>query len=453
MEREKFGSRIGFILVSAGCAIGIGNVWKFPYMAGQYGGAIFVLFYLLFLVIMGIPVMTMELSVGRASRKSAVLSYKALEPEGGKWHIHGWFCIAGCYLLMMYYTTVSGWMLSYAWKFITGKFDGAESGSAGDVFGSMLGNPKEMAVFMIITVVFGFGVLCFGVQKGLEKVTKVMMSGLIILIIVLAVHSITLEGGAEGLKFYLAPNTDNIARIGLGKVIVGAMNQAFFTLSLGIAAMEIFGSYMSKEKSIVSESVIIICLDTFVALFAGLIIFPACSAYGVSPDNGPSLIFMTLPEIFINMSGGRIWGTLFFVFMSFASFSTVTAVFENLVAWPIDNWGWSRNKSVLCNMVFMLVASLPCVFGYNIWSNVHLIGARDILDSEDFIVSNLLLPVGAIIYTLFCVTKYGWGFDKYLAEANDGKGMKLSAKIRPYLVYVLPVLIFVLLITGLIPSE
>ena len=451
MEREGFGSRIGFILVSAGCAIGIGNVWKFPYMAGQYGGAIFVLFYLLFLVIMGIPVMTMELSVGRASRKSAVLSYKTLEKEGSKWHIHGWFCIAGCYLLMMYYTTVSGWMLSYAWKFLSGKFDSVSSGTAGDVFGGMLGSPSEMAVFMVITVVLGFGVLSLGVQKGLERITKIMMTGLLILIVVLAIHSITLPGAGEGLKFYLAPNVENVKSVGLFNLIVGAMNQAFFTLSLGIAAMEIFGSYMSKDKSILSESVLIICLDTFVAIMAGFIIFPACSAFGVSPDAGPSLIFITLPELFINMAGGRVWGTLFFIFMSFASFSTVTAVFENLVAWPTDNWGWSRGKSVLCNLIFILVASLPCVFGYNIWSDLHIIGARDVLDSEDFIVSNILLPGGAIVYTLFCVSKLGWGFDKYLAEVNEGEGMKLSAKLKPYLVYVLPLLILVILIVGLIP--
>ena len=451
MEREKFGSRIGFILVSAGCAIGIGNVWKFPYMAGQYGGAIFVLFYLLFLVLMGIPVMTMELSVGRASRKSAVLGYKTLEKEGSKWHIHGWFCIAGCYLLMMYYTTVSGWMLSYAWKFLTGKFDGVASGGAGEVFGNMLGSPSEMAIFMIITVVVGFAVLNLGVQKGLERVTKIMMTGLLILIIVLAVHSITLPGAGDGLKFYLEPNVENVNNIGWFNLIVGAMNQAFFTLSLGIAAMEIFGSYMSKDKSILSESIVIICLDTFVAIMAGFIIFPACSAFGVSPDAGPSLIFITLPELFINMTGGRIWGTLFFIFMSFASFSTVTAVFENLIAWPIDNWGWSRNKSVACNLVFILVASLPCVFGYNIWSDLHIIGARDVLDSEDFIVSNLLLPAGAIVYTMFCVLKNGWGFDKYIAEVNEGEGMKMSAKLRPYLTYVLPILILVILIAGLLP--
>ena len=451
MERAKFGSRIGFIFVSAGCAIGIGNVWKFPYMAGQNGGAIFVLFYLLFLVLMGIPVMTMELSVGRASRKSAVLSYKTLEKEGSKWHIHGWFCIAGCYLLMMYYTTVSGWMLSYAWKFLTGTFDNVASGSAGDVFGGMLGSPVEMAIFMAITVFLGFTVLTLGVQNGLEKITKIMMAGLLVLIVVLAIHSITLPGGGEGLKFYLAPNIENVKQVGLFKLIVGAMNQAFFTLSLGIAAMEIFGSYMSKDKSILSESILIICLDTFVALVAGLIIFPACSAYGVAPDQGPALIFMTLPELFINMPGGRLWGTLFFIFMSFASFSTVTAVFENLVAWPSDNLGWTRAKSLVCNLIFMFVASLPVVFGYNIWSDVHLIGGRDILDSEDFIVSNLLLPIGALIYTLFCVSRNGWGFDKYIAEVNEGEGMKLSAKLRPYLTFVLPALILVIIIVGLIP--
>ena len=451
MEREKFGSRIGFILVSAGCAIGIGNVWKFPYMAGKNGGAIFVLFYLLFLVIMGIPVMTMELAVGRASRKSAVLSYKALEKEGSKWHIHGWFCIAGCYMLMMYYTTVSGWMLSYAWKFITGKFSAGMSTSSGDIFGEMLSNPVEMGIFMVITVVLGFAVLSAGLQNGLERITKVMMTGLLILIIVLAVHSALLPGGGEGLKFYLAPSLDNVREVGWFNLIVGAMNQAFFTLSLGIAAMEIFGSYMSKDKSILSESIVIICLDTFVALFAGLIIFPACSAYGVSPDQGPALIFMTLPELFINMPGGRIWGTLFFVFMSFASFSTVTAVFENLVAWPMDNLGWKRGRSVALNLLFVLVISIPCVLGYNVWSDLHIIGGRDVLDSEDFIVSNILLPGGAIVYTLFCVTRYGWGFDRYMDEVNTGEGAKMTAKIRPYLVYVLPVLILVILVSGLIP--
>ncbi len=452
MKREKFGSRIGFILVSAGCAIGIGNVWKFPYMAGQYGGAIFVLFYLLFLVIIGLPVMTMELSVGRASRKSAVLSYKVLEKEGSKWHIHGWFCIAGCYLLMMYYTTVSGWMLSYAWKFLTGKFNGTSSGSAADVFGEMLGSPGEMAVFMIITVVLGFVVLGFGVQKGLERITKIMMTGLLFLIIVLAIHSVLLPGGGEGLKFYLSPNVESVRNVGLFNLIVGAMNQAFFTLSLGIAAMEILGSYMSRDRSILTESIVIICFDTFAALFAGLIIFPACSAYGVSPDQGPALIFMTLPELFINMPGGRIWGTLFFIFMSFASFSTVMAVFENLVAWPTDNWAWSRKKSVICNLIFVLVASLPCVFGYNIWSDLRLIGARNVLDSEDFIVSNLLLPAGAFVYTFFCVSRFGWGFDKYMAEVNEGEGLKMSAKIKPYLMYVLPILIIVILVLGLIPN-
>ncbi len=452
MKRQKFGSRIGFIFVSAGCAIGIGNVWKFPYMAGKYGGAIFVLFYLMFLVIMGLPVMTMELSVGRASRKSAVLSYKVLEKEGSKWHIHGWFCISGCYLMMMYYTTISGWMISYAWKFLVGTFSRISSGSAADVFAGMLGSPGEMAVFMIITVVLGFVVLGFGVRNGLEKITKIMMTGLVSLIIVLAIHSVLLPGGGEGLKFYLAPNTENVRNVGLFNLVVSAMNQAFFTLSLGISAMEIMGSYMSKDQSILTESIVIICLDTFVALFAGLIIFPTCSAYSVPPDQGPSLIFVTLPELFINMPGGRIWGALFFICMSFASFSTVTAVFENLVAWPVDNWGWDRKKSVICNLVFVLVTSLPCVFGFNIWSDLQLIGSRNVLDSEDFIVSNLLLPIGAFVYTLFCVSKFGWGFDKYMAEVNEGEGLKMSAKLKPYLMYVLPILIIVILVSGLIPN-
>ncbi|KIR01364.1 sodium/chloride-dependent transporter [Lachnospiraceae bacterium TWA4] len=449
-KREGFKSRLGFILVSAGCAIGIGNVWKFPYVAGKNGGAIFVLLYLLFLVLMGIPVMTMELAVGRGSGKSAVLGYKALEKPGSKWHIHGWICILGCYLLMMYYTTVAGWMVSYAWKFISGAFEGVTHDEVANVFGNMLASPKEMVFFMAVVVVLGFIVLSFGVQSGLEKVNKFMMIGLLSLIVVLAVHSVLLPGSKEGLAFYLLPNLNATLEIGLVNVIVAAMNQAFFTLSLGIAALEIFGSYMSKDQTLGGEAVQIAALDTFVALLSGLIIFPACFSFNVSPDQGPSLIFVTLPQVFIHMPGGRIWGTLFFVFMTFASFSTVTAVFENLIASSVDNFGLSRKKSVAVNFVIMLVTSLPCALGYNILSNVHLIGARDILDSEDFIVSNLLLPGGSLIFLLFCVTKFGWGFDKYLEEVNTGSGLKMPKWLKPYFQYILPVLILVILISGLI---
>ncbi len=447
--RDNFKSRLGFLLVSAGCAIGIGNVWKFPYVTGEYGGAIFVLFYLAFLVLMGIPVMTMELAVGRGSRKSAVQGYQALEKPGSKWHIHGWFCVLGCYLLMMYYTTVSGWMLAYFWKFINGTFAGTANDAVGKVFGAMLGNPTEMGIFMAITVFVGFGVCGFGLHNGVERITKAMMLCLLALIVVLAVHSVFLEGGAPGLEFYLLPDWNRAVEAGIGNVASAAMNQAFFTLSLGIAAIEIFGSYMSDDFTLTGEAVRIACLDTFVAILSGLIIFPACFAYSVQPDQGPSLIFITLPKIFINMPMGQLWGALFFVFMTFASFSTVTAVFENLIASSMDNFGWERKKAVIINLLIVFVFSIPCVLGYNVLSDMHFIGARDVLDSEDFLVSNILLPGGSLIYLLFCVTKWGWGFDKYIAEVNKGQGLKMPLWIKPYFQYILPVLILVILIRGL----
>ena len=452
MKRERFESRLGFLLVSAGCAIGIGNVWRFPFVTGQNGGGVFVLFYLLFLVIMGAPVLTMELAVGRAGRSSAIKAYRALEPKGSRWHLHGVLCMVGCYLLMMYYTTVSGWMLAYFFKFAAGAFSGISGGEADAVFGALLSSPSEMTLWMAITVIVGFLVVSLGLQKGLERITKVMMAALMVLIVVLAGHSILLPGAGEGLKFYLVPDLQRAVENGLGNVITAAMNQAFFTLSLGIAAMEIFGSYMSREHTLTGEALRICGLDTLVAICSGLIIFPACFSFGVEPDAGPQLIFMTLPKVFLNMAGGRLWGTLFFLFMTFASFSTVIAVFENLLANCIDNFGWSRRKAVWINAVFVLVASLPCVFGYNIWSDLHLIGGRDVLDSEDFIVSNLLLPIGSLVYLLFCVSKWGWGYDKYLAEVNTGKGLKLPSgrAIKYYLQFVLPILIVFILVQGLI---
>ena len=451
MKRESFKSRLGFLLVSAGCAIGIGNVWRFPYVTGQNGGGIFVLFYLIFLVIMGLPVLTMELAVGRASRKSAVLGYKALEKKGSKWHIHGWVAIFGCCMLMMYYTTVSGWMVTYFFKFLTGSFkSGMTTEDTAQAFSNLLGDPKQRAFWMILTVVVGFLVCSRGLQNGLEKISKFMMTALLLLIVVLAVHSLTLSNAAEGVKFYLVPNTEAVAAVGLKNVITAAMNQAFFTLSLGVAAMEIFGSYMGKDHTLAGEGVRICALDTFVAIMAGLIIFPACFSYNVEVNAGPSLIFITLPNVFINMSGGRIWGSLFFLFMTFASFSTVIAVFENIMSFCMDMFGWSRNKAALINCIVILIASLPCVLGYNVWSNLHLIGGRDVLDSEDFIVSNLLLPIGSLIYLLFCVTKWGWGFEKYCEEANTGDGIKISKKLRPYFQFILPILIVFILIQGLI---
>lgn len=451
MKRESFKSRLGFLLVSAGCAIGIGNVWRFPYVTGQNGGGIFVLFYLIFLVIMGLPVLTMELAVGRASRKSAVLGYKALEKKGSKWHIHGWVAIFGCCMLMMYYTTVSGWMVTYFFKFLTGSFkSGMTTEDTAQAFSNLLGDPKQMAFWMILTVVVGFLVCSRGLQNGLEKISKFMMTALLLLIVVLAVHSLTLSNAAEGVKFYLVPNTEAVAAVELKNVITAAMNQAFFTLSLGVAAMEIFGSYMGKDHTLAGEGVRICALDTFVAIMAGLIIFPACFSYNVEVNAGPSLIFITLPNVFINMSGGRIWGSLFFLFMTFASFSTVIAVFENIMSFCMDMFGWSRNKAALINCIVILIASLPCVLGYNVWSNLHLIGGRDVLDSEDFIVSNLLLPIGSLIYLLFCVTKWGWGFEKYCEEANTGDGIKISKKLKPYFQFILPILIVFILIQGLI---
>ena len=451
MQRESFRSRLGFLLVSAGCAIGIGNVWRFPYVAGQYGGGLFVLIYLICLLVMGVPVLTMELAVGRASKKSAVLAYKALEPKGSKWHIHGWFCLLGCVMLMMYYTTVTGWMVSYFGKFLIGTFHaGMSTEEASGVFGTMLSQPGKMAFWTEFVVIAGFLVCSFGLQNGLERVSKIMMLALLGLILILAVHSLTLSGAAEGMKFYLLPSLDSIRENGLRSLITDAMNQAFFTLSLGIAAMEIFGSYMSDDHTLAGESIRICALDTFVALMAGTIIFPACFSYGVAPDNGPSLLFVTLPQVFVNMSGGRFWGTLFFLFMMFASMSTVLAVFENILAVCMDTFGWSRKKAVFINGLMLMLLSLPCVFGYNIWSDFHPILGKDVLDSEDFLVSNLLLPIGSLVYLLFCVMKWGWGFDKYLSEVNKGTGIKLSPKLKPYFQWVLPILIVIILLQGLL---
>lgn len=452
MERENFKSKLGFILVSAGCAIGIGNVWRFPFVTGQNGGGIFVLLYLLFLVIMGIPVLTMELAIGRASKKSAVLAYKKLEKPKSKWHIHGWFCILGCYLLMMYYTPVSGWMLSYFFKFATGTFEsGMTAEQVGNVFSNLMSNPVEMIIWMAVMAITGFFVCNKGIQNGIEKVSKVMMILLLVLIIILAINSLTLSGAAEGIKFYLVPDLEKVQSIGIGHIITSAMSQAFFTLSLGIASMEILGSYMTREKTLPSESIKICILDTFVAITAGLIIFPACFSYGVEPNQGPALIFVTLPNVFVNMAGGRIWGTLFFMFMTFACFSTVIAVFENLISFCIDMFNMSRTKSVIINAIIMLIGCLPCIFGFNLLSGFNILG-KGVLDIEDFAVSNILLPVGAFLYSLFCSTKFGWGFDGYLNECNQGEGIKFPRFFKPYIKYVLPVLVLIVFISGFIPQ-
>ena len=449
MEREKLGSRMGFILLSAGCAIGIGNVWRFPYIAGMYGGGMFVLFYLLFLIAMGVPVMTMEFAVGRASRKSVIRSFTELEKPGQKWHLHGYLGMAGNYLLMMFYTTVAGWMLYYFYQMLTGGFTGKDKEQVADMFQGMLESPTVLTVVMVIIVVTGILICSLGLQKGVERITKVMMILLLFIIVVLAVRSMTLEGGIEGLRFYLMPDVARMQEVGIPETITAAMNQAFFTLSLGIGSMAIFGSYIDKSRSLLGESVNIAILDTFVALVSGLIIFPTCFAFDISPDMGPSLIFITLPNIFNHMTGGRVWGTLFFVFMTFAAFSTILAVFENIISCGMDFFHWSRKKSCLINLVALIVLSLPCVFGYNLWSSIQPLGeGSTILDLEDFMVSNVILPVGSLVYLLFCVTRYGWGFDHYLKEANTGEGLKISRGVRFYVTFILPVLLLVLIVKG-----
>ena len=452
-ERESFGSRLGFILVSAGCAIGIGNVWKFPYLAGENGGGLFVLFYFIFLLIMGVPVMSMELAIGRRSRKSGAEGFREIERKGSKWHIVGYTSIIGCYLLMMFYTSVAGWMISYFWKFLSGSFSSSMDKSAvSSVFTDMLSSSSDSLVFMTLSVVIGMGVCALGLKNGVEKITKVMMMGLLALIIILAIHSLTLPGAMEGLKFYLVPSIGTLKEKGVLSVVVAAMNQAFFTLSLGICAMEIFGTYMSKENTLFSEAFRISLLDTFVAVVSGLIIFPSCFSFSISPDAGPSLIFVTLPNVFINMKGGRVWGTLFFVFMSFAALSTVIAVFENIIASFMDNYKWSRRKSVVINFISILLLSLPCALENNLLKGVTILGNKGVLDSWDFLVSNLLLPLGSIAIILFCVWRNGWGWNEYLKEANTGKGIKMpgSKAVKIYLGVVLPILVFTVMILGLL---
>lgn len=440
---------MGFILLSAGCAIGIGNVWRFPYITGLYGGGVFVLFYLFFLVIMGIPVMTMEFAVGRASRKSIIKSFTELEKPGQKWHLHGYLGMAGNYLLMMFYTTVAGWMLYYFYLMLTGWFQGKNLEQVGGMFQEMLDSPGVLTAVMAIIVVAGILICSMGLQNGVERITKVMMSLLLIIIVVLAVHSLTLKGGMEGLKFYLSPDWQRMKDIGIWETVTAAMNQAFFTLSLGIGAMAIFGSYIDKKHTLLGESVNIAILDTFVAIVSGLIIFPSCFAFGISPDMGPSLIFITLPNVFNGMVGGRIWGTLFFIFMTFAAFSTILAVFENIISCGMDLFHWDRKKSCIINLIALFVLSLPCVLGYNLWSGIQPLGeGSTILDLEDFAVSNVILPIGSLCYLLFCVSRMGWGFDKYREEANIGEGLKIPKWIRIYATYILPVLLLLLIILG-----
>ena len=450
MEREKLKSRLGFILISAGCAIGIGNVWKFPYMAGQGGGGAFVLFYIIFLIILGLPIMTMEFAVGRASQRSPVKAYNVLEKPGQKWHIHGYVTLAGCYLLMMFYTTVVGWMLHYFYLTATGKFNGLNSVDIAETFTYMLEDPLVMGGWMIFVVIIGIFICSRGLQNGIERITKVMMISLLFIMLLLAVNSFTLDGAKEGLKFYLIPDFERMKEAGIIATITGAMNQAFFTLSLGIGAMAIFGSYIDKKRSLLGESLNIALLDTFVAITSGLIIFPACFTFNVDQTSGPSLIFITLPNIFNHSPLGRLWGSLFFIFMSFAAFSTILAVFENIISCVAELTGWSRKKSSTVNLVLIILLSLPCVLGYNVlaWDGCSIFGGS-VLDFEDFLVSNILLPLGSLVYLMFCVSKYGWGWDNFQAEANTGKGLKIQNWMRPYVTYVLPLIVLFIFAFGL----
>ena len=449
MQREKFGSRLGFILISAGCAIGLGNVWRFPYITGKYGGAAFVLIYLVFLVLLGLPIMVMEFAVGRASQASVAMSFDRLEPLGTKWHWYKWFGMAGNYLLMMFYTTIGGWILLYVFKMAGGEFEGKNADEIAGVFGNLMEKPGLMTICMILVVAVCFGIVCMGLQKGVEKITKKMMILLLALMVILAIRSATLPGAGEGIRFYLLPDFKKAAESGLKEVIFAAMGQSFFTLSLGIGAIAIFGSYIDKKRRLTGEAVCVTVLDTCVALIAGMIIFPACFAFGVQPDSGPSLIFITLPNIFNSMSGGRIWGTLFFLCMLFAAASTVIAVFENISAFAMDLTNCSRAKAVVINLIAIVILSLPCILGFNVLSGFQPLGAgSNVLDLEDFIVSNNLLPLGSLVYLLFCTSRYGWGWKKFCEEANAGEGIKFPKWTRIYVSYILPLIVLFIFVQG-----
>lgn len=450
-EREKFGSRLGFILVSAGCAVGLGNVWKFPYLCGQYGGAAFILIYLVFLAILGFPIMVCEFSVGRASQKSCATSFKVLEPKGTHWHRYGLLGMAGNYLLMMFYTMVAGWTMYYCYSCLTGKFtsEALTTEQITAMFGEMTGSAGILIFWTIVAILLSFGICSLGMKKGVEKITKVMMICLLALIAILAVNSLRLPGASKGVKFYLVPDFAGMLEKGIGNVVFAAMSQSFFTLSIGIGSMAIFGSYLDKSRSLAGETVSITLLDTFVALMSGLIIIPACFAFGIEPGAGPSLIFITLPNIFNQMAGGRVWGTLFFLFLAFAALSTVIAVFENIISFAMDLWGWKREKAVVVNIVAIILLSMPCVLGFNVLSGIQPLGpGSNIMDLEDFLVSNNLLPLGSLVYLMFCVTKNGWGWDNFQKEANSGDGMRFPKKLRWYMTFVLPLIVVVIYLKG-----
>lgn len=448
-EREKFGSRLGFILVSAGCAVGLGNVWKFPYMAGTYGGAAFILIYLVFLVILGLPIMVCEFSVGRGSQKSVASSFKTLEPPGTRWHNFAYFGVIGNYLLMMFYTTVGGWMLYYFYRMLKGEFYKVEPESIKAGFDQMMKSVPTMTFWMILAVLLAFGICLLGLQKGVERITKIMMICLLSIMVVLVVRVVLLDGAGKGVRFYLVPDFAEMKAQGIGNVVFAAMSQAFFTLSIGIGSMAIFGSYLNKSRSLMGEALSITVLDTFVAFMAGLIVIPACFAFDVPPDAGPSLVFIALPNVFNKMPGGNLWGAFFFLFLSFAALSTIIAVFENIISFAIDLWGWSKKKAVAINIILVILLSMPCVLGFNILSGFQPLGANsNIMDLEDFLVSNNLLPLGSIVYLMFCTYKYGWGWDNFVSEANAGSGIKLPRQIRFYMTFILPVIVVIIYLKG-----
>lgn len=453
-QREKFGSRLGFILISAGCAIGLGNVWRFPFITGKYGGGAFVVMYLVFLAILAAPIMVMEFSVGRASQRSIARAFDELEPAGSKWHVFKWVGLAGNYLLMMFYTVVTGWMFAYVYKSATGTFVGKSSEEVASVFGSLLANPGELIFWMALVVVIGVFITGLGLQKGVERVTKVMMLALLVVLVVLCIRSVTLPGASEGVSFYLMPDFGKLAAGGAGGVfeaVYAAMGHAFFTLSIGIGSMAIFGSYTSRDRTLTGEGMRVAGLDTLVALVAGLVILPACFAFGVEPDAGPSLVFITLPSVFEQMPLGQLWCSLFFLFLSFAALSTIIAVFENIMSFAMDEWGISRKRSVAINGVCLFVLSLPCVFGFNMLSDLTIPGIGDIQSIEDFLVSNIILPIGSLVFCMFCVSKKGWGWNNFLKEADTGTGVKFPAWARLWMNYGVPVLIVVVLVMGWVP--
>ena len=459
MERERFGSRLGFILVSAGCAIGLGNVWRFPYITGEYGGAAFVVLYLIFLVIFALPVLVMEFAAGRASQRSIARSYDELEPEGGKWHRFKWVGLAGNYLLMMFYTVVAGWMLAFMVKSAMGEFNGASTERVASVFGQLLADPVQMTIYMLIIVAIGVITTRAGLKNGVERVSKVMMVALFVVLVALCVRAVTLPGAEEGLEFYLMPdfgklfagNTPAEQWATFGDAVYAALGQAFFTVSVGMGSMAIFGSYIGKDRRLTGEAVRVGVLDTLVALMAGLVIFPSCFAFGVEPASGPSLVFITLPIVFNAMPLGQLWGTLFFLFMSFAALSTVIAVFETIMAFSMDQWGVRREKACLVNGALIALLSIPCVLGFNVLSGVAIPGIGDIQSIEDFLVSNNILPLGGLFLVMFVTSKRGWGWKNFLAEADTGEGLRFPAWSYRYMKYVLPVGIAIIFVLGYAP--